>query len=129
MIPELVERRNRIAQTRRALLAQLDGLSPAQDSWHAEEATWSLQEVVEHLVLAERGGFHLTCSTADGYRAGTPVREGAFANAGRSIEESIAATWEPKEKAPPGAQPEGKSGAWAREAVAAPELRRPPGGP
>ena len=72
---------------------------------------------MEHLVLAERGGFHLIWSAADAYRAGTPVREGASENTGRSIEEIIAATWEPKEKAPPGAPPEGNwsLGAWASQ--------------
>lgn len=117
MTPDLPEHRNRIALSRRAVLAELDGVSPSQGAWREAEGSWSLQEVVEHLVLAERGGFHLIWAAAEAYRAGTPVWTGDSQNAGRSIEEIIAATWQTKERAPPSAEPEGKwsLGAWASQ--------------
>lgn len=97
-----------IRDVRSRVLAEIRGLSTEQGAWREREGEWSLQEVIEHLVLAERGGFDLIWHAAEAFRAGTPVWTGVSENAGRSIEEIIERTWRPKETAPPSATPEGK---------------------
>lgn len=66
------------------------------------------REVIEHLVLAERGGFDLIYTAAEKFRMGVPVWAGKSKNEGLSIEEIIITTWKPKEKAPESATPKGK---------------------
>lgn len=97
-----------IAETRSEVLGELEGLSTDQGAWREHDGAWSLQEVIEHLVLAERMGFDLIWLAAEAFRAGRPVWTGESENAGLSIEDIIGRTWKPKETAPPGATPEGK---------------------
>lgn len=97
-----------IAATRRALLADLQGLTTAQGAWRPASGQWSLQEVVEHLYLAESGGFDLIWQAAESFRDGEPVWSGDSPNAGLPIEEVIRRTWRPRETAPESATPAGK---------------------
>lgn len=69
---------------------------------------WNIQEVVEHLVLAERGGFDLIFTAAENFRKDKPVWSGKSENIGLTIEEVINKTWKSKEKAPPSATPQGR---------------------
>ncbi len=50
---------NKIKTSRSRILAELTNISPEQGLIKVEPDTWNIQEVVEHLVLAERGGFDL----------------------------------------------------------------------
>ncbi|MFD2200876.1 DinB family protein [Shivajiella indica] len=69
---------------------------------------WNIQEIIEHLVLAERGGFDLIFTAAENFRNGTPIWSGPSENTGQTIEEIIHRTWKEKETAPPSATPQGK---------------------
>ncbi len=56
-----------LAQSDAALRDAIAPLSPAQWTWKPDEATWSIAEVAEHLVLVERGIlFRLRTAPADG---------------------------------------------------------------
>ncbi len=50
---------------------------------------WSIQEIIEHLVLAERGGFDLIYTASENFRLGKPVWSGNSENSGLSIEEIL----------------------------------------
>jgi hypothetical protein len=95
-----------IRAARAELLLELRGLTTEQGAWRPD-GRWSLQHVVEHLVLAERGGFDLIWRAAEAFRAGTPVWVGESENAGVVIEDIVARTWKPRETAPPSAEPTG----------------------
>ena len=104
-----------IRGARQAVLREVDGLDLELGARRPDDGGWSLQQVVEHLVLAERGGFDLIWKAAEAFRAGTPVWSGESENAGLPIETIVERTWQPKEKAPPSAEPTGSGslGSWA----------------
>ena len=93
---------------RARVLAGVVGLPAEASSRKTDESTWSIQEVLEHQVLAERGGYDLICTAAARYRAGDPVWTGPSENDGLPIEVIIDRTWEPKESAPESATPTGQ---------------------
>jgi hypothetical protein len=99
---------NVIKVSRLRILEELEKLTPNQGSTKVESNGWNIQEVVEHLVLAERGGFDLIYTAAEKFRMGEPIWTGKSNNEGLSIEEIIMNTWKPKEKAPESATPAGK---------------------
>jgi hypothetical protein len=58
--------------TRKLLLDQVAGLSEAQWKFKPADDKWSLAEVVEHLVLTEKGLFGMTLKVAEGPAVATP---------------------------------------------------------
>ena len=110
--PDLVHSRlAEIRIVRGRVLEECAGVS-ADHVAHRQDGAWSLQDVIEHLVLAERGGFDLIWKAAEALRQGSPVWEGESENDGFRIEDVVARTWRPKETAPPSAEP---SGEWSLE--------------
>lgn len=97
-----------IKKARAILLGHLHGLNSEQGRRKNKQGSWSLQEIVEHLVLAERGGFDLIYTAAEKYRTGSPVWQGESENNGLTIEKIIERTWKPRENAPDSAWPGGK---------------------
>lgn len=93
---------------RNRVLAEVASLPVEAGSRKTDDSTWSVQEVLEHLVLAERGGYDLVCTAAARYRAGDPVWTGPSENDGLPIEVIIDRTWKPKESAPDSATPTGQ---------------------
>jgi hypothetical protein len=92
----------RHAADERACLIQLvEGLSDVQSSYKPNDQTWSTNQYLEHLVLAEMSGVSKIWSAAEGVRKGKPIWQGEHTNRGLSIEEVVARTWKPKEVAPP----------------------------
>jgi len=89
------------------MLNEVSDLTIEQCSYKPNENTWSIQEVLEHLVLAERGGYNLICTAAECFKANNPVWNGVSENDGLSIEEIISRTWKDKEDAPESAAPNG----------------------
>jgi cold shock CspA family protein len=85
---------------RERVLAVVGGLRPAQAAFKPGPDRWSIQEVVEHLTLAEDYGVNAIWRAAEGVRAGQPVWAGEHTNRGLSIEEVVARTWRPREVAP-----------------------------
>lgn len=100
-----------IKSSRVRVIDEVAGLSIDEGRRKFQEE-WNIQEVIEHLVLAERGGFDLIYTAAESYREGNPVWAGESENDGLTIEQIIERTWQPKEKAPPSATPQGK---WSLE--------------
>ncbi len=92
-------------QERNRLIEVVEGLSDEQSNYKIRPDVWSVNEKLEHLVLAEVSGVSKIWSAAEGVRKGKPVWVGVHTNQGRSIEEIIARTWKPKETAPPIATP------------------------
>jgi exoribonuclease R len=111
-LPQLLEE---IKVSRRNLLRETSAISASEAARRIAPGTWSVQEVVEHLVLAERVGFDFIYTAAEKFREGDPVWAGTSSNEGLPIEEVIARTWQEKEKAPESASPTGKYslGVWA----------------
>ena len=104
-VPELIAK---AAASRCEVINAVDGLSAAQAGFKPAAERWSLQEQVEHLVLAELNGLDFIWRAAEGLRNGTPVWSGEPVHKGVPIEEVVAKTWKPREKAPPGATPTGE---------------------
>ena len=97
-----------IKNSRTQIVELTKDISAYQGSIRTKPATWNIQEVIEHLVLAERGGFDLIFTAAEKFKGGDPIWTGTSNNEGLSIEEIIMNTWETKEKAPESATPKGK---------------------
>ena len=93
------------ADERARLIALVAGLSDVQSNYKPNDQTWSVNQNLEHLVLAEMSGVSKIWSAAEGVRNGKPVWQGEHANRGLSIEEVVARTWKPKEVAPPLVEP------------------------
>lgn len=89
-------------------MEKVSHLSSEDGSRKPNAESWSLQEIIEHLVLAERGGFDLIYAATERFKQGNLVWTGTSENADLSIESIIDRTWKPKEQAPPSATPEGK---------------------
>jgi hypothetical protein len=104
-MPTTADLIDRVAGERSRLIDLVKDLSPEQAGYKPDPQTWSVNEKLEHLVLAEVSGVSKIWSAADGVRAGRPVWVGEHTNCGFSIEEVIARTWKPKEIAPPIATP------------------------
>lgn len=93
-----------VEAARRSLLESVAGLTEAQANFRPGDGQWTVAEVVEHLYLAELSGVTKIWAALDAFRAGR-VWSDALPNAGRPIEAVVAATWKPKEVAPPIATP------------------------
>ncbi|MEM7415857.1 MAG: DinB family protein [Gemmatimonadota bacterium] len=50
----LVRRARKVSEKRTTLVRTLEGLPPEALTWRVEEGSWSLLDIVEHLVLAEQ---------------------------------------------------------------------------
>jgi DinB superfamily len=90
-----------VSEERARLVELVASLSAEQASHKPTPQTWSANENLEHLVLAEMSGVSKIWSAAEGVRKGKPVWSGEHTNRGLSIEEVVACTWKPKEIAPP----------------------------
>ena len=104
-----------IRASREKILKEVNTLSATDAARRVTPGTWSVQDVLEHLVLAERVGFDFIYTAAEKFRAGEPVWAGVSSNEGLTIEKIIENTWQEKEKAPDSATPTGKysAGVWA----------------
>jgi hypothetical protein len=83
---------------RTAVLDAVCGLSPEQAAFRLSENDWSTTQILEHLVLAEMSTVSRIWAAAERAQGGEPW-QGSLPNQGRSIEEIVAATWQPREQA------------------------------
>ena len=104
-MPSVYDLIQQTQQERYRLIETVEHLTQAQSSYKPGPEIWSVNENLEHLVLAEVSGVSKIWSAAEGIRNGTPVWTGDHINRGLSIEDIIARTWKPKETAPPIATP------------------------
>lgn len=92
-----------VEEARRALLATVSSLSADQASFSPANG-WSINEILEHLYLAEISGVTKIWSASDDHRAGKSW-VGDSTNRGKSIEQVVDETWKEREEAPPIATP------------------------
>ena len=104
-VPELIAD---VAAARFRLVRAAEGLSPDQGAFKPASDRWSVQEVIEHLVLAEQAGINRIWQAAEAIRRGQPVWSGDPVNRGQPIEQIVARTWKPKEVAPSWVTPRGE---------------------
>lgn len=95
-----------VQRARRDYLARVGDLSSEQGEFKPTDEDWSIAGITEHLVRAEQAGISLIWSAADGLRRGQPVWSGDPPHRGRTIEDVIARTWQPREVAPEPARPQ-----------------------
>ncbi|MEL6971303.1 MAG: DinB family protein [Bacteroidota bacterium] len=95
----------RIAQSRANYLTTIQHLTDEQARWKPAAAEWSILQITEHLVWAEQIGVCGMLNAINALKAGQPIWTGQSPNAGLSIEEVIAQTWQPKEQVPTVAEP------------------------
>jgi len=107
MNSEIVKLLIEIKESRARILDEISDLTAIQGAQKKSSDSWSIQEVIEHLVLAERGGYDLICSAAERFKNNDPVWSGTSENEGLTIEKIIERTWKPKEDAPESATPKG----------------------
>jgi DinB superfamily len=91
---------NEVRNSRSRVLAAVDNLSPAQGAFKPAPDQWCINEILEHLVLAEQSGITKMWLAADGVRSGRPVWTGVHTNRGLSIDAVVARTWKAQEAAP-----------------------------
>lgn len=89
-----------VQNSRDSVLAAVSKLSSAQGAFKAAPDQWCINEILEHLVLAEQSGITKMWLAAEGARAGKPVWTGIHTNRGLPIDEVIAQTWKAQEAAP-----------------------------
>lgn len=97
-----------VKRSRRRAIESVESVTLAQATFKPEGERWSLKEQIEHLVLSELRAIDLVWRAADGVRNGTPEWTGELAYQGLTIDDVIARTWKPKEKAPPETAPSGE---------------------
>src|SRR5215469_13896066 len=90
-----------VASARLQVLQSVRRLSEHQAAFKPKQDCWSINEILEHLVLAELSGVSKVWAAAEGVKALHPVWSGEHTNAGLNIEEIVQRTWKEKEAAPP----------------------------
>lgn len=94
-----------VADSRSRVLHLVQGFSERQAAFKPTPDCWSINEILEHLVLAELVGVSKVWAAAEGVKSNHPVWRGEHRNTGLSIDEVVARTWKEKEVAPPVATP------------------------
>ena len=95
----ILERIEAADAARRRIIGANRGLTAAQAAFKAATGGWSVQAHIEHLVLSEQRGVQRIWLAAEALRRGVPFQVGEAVHRGLPIEEVIARTWKPKEKA------------------------------
>lgn len=110
MVGQLVDA---VERARDAVLNAVADLRPDQGTFKPSPEEWSIAENVEHLFLAELSGLTKIWSAARDVRGGA-MWTGPRPHHGKSIEDIVSTTWQPKEVAPGIATPHigGPLGAW-----------------
>ena len=94
-----------VAAARQQFLQEVADLSLAQAQFKPSPEAWSITEITEHIVLAERIGVNRMWQAVQGFKNNQPVWEGEPIHEGSSIEVVIDQTWQTKEKVPDVAKP------------------------
>jgi DinB superfamily len=94
-----------VYNARQRFVHAVHGVTESQAAFKPDDDSWSLTDNVEHMVWAEMGGINGIWKTANSIRVGKPIWTGDAIHHGRTIEEIIQLTWQPKEKVPEVAKP------------------------
>jgi hypothetical protein len=106
MNAELYDLTADVAAARQRVIAAVADVSEERTVWQPAPDSWSVAQVMEHLVLAEQSGIIRMWQAAVGVRQGAPMWQGEAVHRGKPIETIIAETWREREIAPPNATPE-----------------------
>lgn len=98
LLDELRVARHRVSR-------RIGDLTEAQAAFRPDDASWSVTQVVEHLVWTEHTGLHRMVRAIRAHRAGEPLWTGENPNRGETIEDIVAATWRERETALPEDEP------------------------
>jgi len=105
-MPKIQELLTNVESARQALITEASGLSHSQANFKPTPESWSIVEIVEHIVRAEQSGISGLWKAWDGLNRGEPVWEGYPVHKGLSADEIISKTWQAKEIVPPIAAPQ-----------------------
>ena len=94
-----------VEDSRKAFIAAAKGLSLAQSEFKPNPDSWSIKQVVEHMVWAERAGVVGMWKVLEGVKNGQALWEGENENQGLGIEAVIENTWQTREQVPTIAEP------------------------
>lgn len=94
-----------VEESRKAFITTAKGLSLRQVEFKPDPDSWSIKEVVEHVVWAERAGVVGMWKVLEGVKNGQAAWSGENKNEGLSIEAVIDQTWQAKEQVPTIAEP------------------------
>jgi hypothetical protein len=95
----------RIEESREQVLDAARGLSSEQGAFKPTAEEWSVAEVLEHLVLAERAMLMGMWKAAEAAHEERPGWQGEAIHEGKTIEEVVAQTWGPGQQAPERSRP------------------------
>ncbi|MBN4072383.1 DinB family protein [bacterium AH-315-F03] len=103
-----------VGEARQEVLDAARRFTLEQQSFKPVPGSWSLSEILEHLVLAEHVGINFIWRAVVNYKQGGAVSPNKSPNNGLSIDEIITNTWQLKETAPESATPSlgGPTGFW-----------------
>lgn len=90
---------------RQEVISLAKEVSSDQSVFKPSEDSWSIVDIVEHLVWAEQGGINGIWKALEGIKKGVPVWQGELIHHGLRIERIIELTWQEKEKVPESAKP------------------------
>ena len=95
----------RIEAARISFLNAVDGIPTEKAIEKPSPKEWSISEITEHMVWAEKVGVLGMWKALIAHQSGQVLWKGAHSNGGLSIEEVVAQTWETKEQVPEIAKP------------------------
>lgn len=97
-----------IAETenaRKNFIKVVNGLSYEEVTFRPSPEAWTISQIAEHMVWAERAGVFGMWKALEGVKNNAPIWEGTPIHQGLPIEEVIEKTWKTKEDVPDIADP------------------------
>ena len=94
-----------VEKARQAFIASCSALSPLQYEFKPSDADWSVNEIVEHMVWAERAGVSRIWRALAEFEEDGQLWQKENPNQGHSLLQVIKNTWAEKEKVPDIAKP------------------------
>ncbi len=95
----------KVETARAGFISSTEGLSYQQVSFRMTDNSWSITQIVEHMVWAERAGVIGMWRAVEGYRNNRPIWSGTPVHHHLSIEQIVEKTWKTKENVPDVARP------------------------
>lgn len=94
-----------VAAARHDFIRSASGLTYEQSQFRPSPDSWSITDIVEHMVWAEMGGVNGIWKTLEGIKNNAPIWAGDLVHNGLTIEQIIEKTWKEKEQVPENAKP------------------------
>jgi hypothetical protein len=94
-----------VASSRQKFIQIASGLTHEQSQFKISSESWTITDIVEHMVWAEMGGINGIWKMLEGIKSNKPVWSGEPLHHGLRIEQIIEKTWKEKEQVPENAKP------------------------